>query len=336
MKTTEAPELRQLAASIAQQAGVSRDCSPWEVVEEQGLDRIGICEEQGGLSGSIRDVCHLIAALTEHGWDGPAVEATVAQMAIARRDRHASERRTTIAFADGEALSIADHGATGTLTTASWVRDAAALVVVTPDRVIEIGLDHRGVHVEHSQSVHGTPLAAVRLDQVPFQTLGGDLWSTTTTYRFGLISSAALVGGLRAAYEMTRNFVLTREQFGRPLARINSVGVNLARMRTEILMAEVALQRAVELDDPEGFDTAGRAAVCAARVSAGTAATTVSHLAHRLHGAMGITMEYPLHRHTTRLWELRDAGLPEAWWASQLGAMTTGGSESDLWDTLTA
>jgi alkylation response protein AidB-like acyl-CoA dehydrogenase len=32
----------------------------------------------------------------------------------------------------------------------------------------------------------------------------------------------------------------------------------------------------------------------------------VSHTAHRLHGAIGLTQEHPLHRHTLLLWEWRD------------------------------
>jgi acyl-CoA dehydrogenase len=41
--------------------------------------------------------------------------------------------------------------------------------------------------------------------------------------------------------------------------------------------------------------------VAHARITAATAATDVARLAHQLHGATGITREYPLHRLTRRL-----------------------------------
>jgi acyl-CoA dehydrogenase len=58
--------------------------------------------------------------------------------------------------------------------------------------------------------------------------------------------------------------------------------------------------------------------------------------AHQLHGAMGVTREYGLHRHTTMLWAGRDADIKEHRWRSSLGAMTTSVDEGSLWDEISA
>lgn len=66
------------------------------------------------------------------------------------------------------------------------------------------------------------------------------------------------------------------------------------------------------------------------------AATYVARLAHQLHGAMGITAEYPLHRLTRRLWAWRDTETAEHEWARRLGAATIAGGESALWTEISA
>ena len=56
--------------------------------------------------------------------------------------------------------------------------------------------------------------------------------------------------------------------------------------------------------------------VAAAKTLAGEAGIVAARTAHQVHGAIGVTMEYPLQRFTRRLWEwsLRDGSSAE--WAS--------------------
>jgi acyl-CoA dehydrogenase len=56
----------------------------------------------------------------------------------------------------------------------------------------------------------------------------------------------------------------------------------------------------------------------------------------QLHGAVGITREYALHRYTRQLWAQRDADQSEYEWTRRLGAMATAVDEATLWDQLTA
>ena len=59
-------------------------------------------------------------------------------------------------------------------------------------------------------------------------------------------------------------------------------------------------------------------------------------LAHQMHGAMGMTEEYPLHHYSRRLWAWRDAETSERAWTEILGAAATDGGEEALWERLTA
>jgi alkylation response protein AidB-like acyl-CoA dehydrogenase len=136
---------------------------------------------------------------------------------------------------------------------------------------------------------------------------------------------------------MTRGYVREREQFGRPLVGIPAVASSLAMMRVHVLQTRAALARATECwqaPDPVPARCANAAAV--ARLTAATAATDVARIAHQLHGAIGITREYPLHRLTRRLWAWRDADTAEHEWALSLGAATIAGGEPALWDEISA
>jgi len=56
--------------------------------------------------------------------------------------------------------------------------------------------------------------------------------------------AAALTGAVEGAYELTRAYVNTREQFGRPLARIPAVAAKLAIIKTSVIQCDAALARA--------------------------------------------------------------------------------------------
>jgi Acyl-CoA dehydrogenase, C-terminal domain len=69
-------------------------------------------------------------------------------------------------------------------------------------------------------------------------------------------------------------------------------------------------------------------AAAIAFTAAATAATAVARLAHQLHGAIGVTAEYSLHRWTTRIWSARDWPRPQAEWIATLGCTQT---EEQAW-----
>ena len=59
-------------------------------------------------------------------------------------------------------------------------------------------------------------------------------------------------------------------------------------------------------------------------------------IAHRLHGAIGFTMEYPLNHLTRRLMGWRSEFGGDAEWQRKLGRMASAGGSRALWQTLTA
>jgi acyl-CoA dehydrogenase len=130
---------------------------------------------------------------------------------------------------------------------------------------------------------------------------------------------------------------MEREQFGAPLVKIPAVSSTLAQMAVRTRFAQSALDRATAAcSDAHTSELHRFGAVSAARIGAAAAATLVARTSHQLHGAVGITAEYDLHRYTSKLWALRDADQSESAYSGRLGARVRDEGEIELWESISA
>jgi alkylation response protein AidB-like acyl-CoA dehydrogenase len=101
-----------------------------------------------------------------------------------------------------------------------------------------------------------------------------------------------LLGMLDRAMEMTRSYVLDRQQFGQQLSRFQSVQFQLTDAEVERVGVEELAKYAlwsIEVGRPEALDDA-----LALRLAAIEAAEVVFRICHQLHGAIGFCDETPL------------------------------------------
>jgi acyl-CoA dehydrogenase len=129
-----------------------------------------------------------------------------------------------------------------------------------------------------------------------------------------------MAAALQRTAELTIDYAGRRVQFGQPIARFQAVQTHLARLASEAQRVAVVVDAAQaalgEQDDPQ-LDPA---LTGAARTLAGEAAIVCARAAHQVHGAIGVTMEYPLQRFTRRLWEWEAGDGTAMRWARRLGA----------------
>ena len=177
-----------------------------------------------------------------------------------------------------------------------------------------------------------------------------------------------LVGAGEAALALTIGHVIEREQFGAPLAAVPAVKSWIARMRMQLDLAVESYDRALEIagdgllapgadsaasrvgEEAAGSPTAEAEAVGAsgtgitdaraaaalsAKAIAAQAGGLIAAQAHQLHGAIGITAEYPLHHLTQLIWATRDSGTSEHAALVELGRLALTGGEPVIWDHLT-
>jgi alkylation response protein AidB-like acyl-CoA dehydrogenase len=301
----------------------------WAVLVELGLPLVGVDEAHGGSGGTVADLAVLVRALARHAISTPLIENAVANWVVARSRGE-----------PGPGLRTISLGARG---GAGWARHAGQIVLYRDGAALLADARGPGTVIEPGSNLAGEPWDAVRLDGAAPAVLDGAPSAPQARARLGLLRAAALTGAVEGAYELTRGHVTTREQFGRPLVRIPAVAASLARVKAALIQCDAALERACALDlagEPGGpggpADPDPVPAAAAARVIAGRAATEAARIAHQLHGAIGVTAEYPLHRFTRRLWAWRDADTTEREWSVLLGERAARGGEAALWEDLTA
>ncbi|MDF3305281.1 acyl-CoA/acyl-ACP dehydrogenase [Rhodococcus sp. T2V] len=333
---TERESLQELiadlvAAAPAAESGPSPDL--WAKVEELGLGAVAVDESCGGSGGSVDDLVVIVEALARHGQGLPIIEINTARWILGESGTavDGSGVPTAVLTDLTEEQLLADGLS---IRSVVWGRHAG-VVVLCPraGRPVLVRTDDSAVGIEECVDLSGTPDDTVTVGSSGSREVLDHAPSPEAIRaRFALMQSAALVGAVRGAYELTREYVKTREQFGAPLIKIPAVAGSLATIRTKVLEGEAALESALSAWPGEFSGSA--TPIFSARVVAARCATETARLAHQLHGAMGVTSEYPLHRFTVKLWAWRDAGLPETEWARLVARSAVERGEEWVWTEL--
>lgn len=327
-----ARELTDLVRSLARDVDVSPDgkLTPlWHQVQELGLVGIGIPEEKGGSGGGLADLMVVIRELARAGIATPLVEASTAALTVGMAEQGSFD---TVVIKRGVGLD--NPASTVDLGIVPFAQQARRVIVVGDVDVAVLALADAAV--DPVDDMAGMPAGRVRGNRAACVVSAG-VDRETVIARLTLARSASLLGNGWGAHELTRGYVVGRHQFGAPLIKIPAVSASLAQMVVRIRAAQSALDRAVAVCDVPGSPPMQRlGAVASARIAAAQAATVVASTTHQLHGAVGITLEYGLHRYTRALWAQRDADHSERDWGAHLGATAVAVDENTLWDQLTA
>lgn len=114
--------------------------------------------------------------------------------------------------------------------------------------------------------------------------------------RYGIAWGA--IGAAMDCYEAARKYAAERIQFGKPIASFQLIQKKLAEMLTEITKAQLLTWRLGVLKN-EGKATTAQ--ISMAKRNNVAMALDVAREARQIHGAMGITGEYPMMRHLMNL-----------------------------------
>ncbi|AXI76165.1 acyl-CoA dehydrogenase family protein [Peterkaempfera bronchialis] len=104
--------------------------------------------------------------------------------------------------------------------------------------------------------------------------------------------AAELIGVCQSALDLAVQHTSARFQYGRPLATFQAVRHRLSESHVALEAARATLGVA--------WDDGGAWAARVAKIRAGQAQEQVTRAALQVFGAMGLTLESPLHRHVTR------------------------------------
>ncbi len=307
------PMLQETAARILTDLRNDADAL-WSTLEENGLTRAWVSEEDGGFGLTPADGFGLIRLAGAHAAPVPFAETLVATWFLTEANLPAPSGQMSI-FIDG-----VQRGAP--------FGETAEHVVRVHGRSVSL---HRGRLNEPIDSVGEDPLSdASKLsdDIIETSQIGADIGVL-----FGALARAAQIcGALDAVLDLTISFAEQREQFGRPLTKFQAIQHLLSEMGAEAAAAGAAIDAAVA--SVRRDCALDETAIAVAKHRASMAAGIVSEHAHQVHGAIGYTQEYELGRFTRRLWRWREDFGGETFWANALGRAALA-EPGPLWQMIT-
>lgn len=177
---------------------------------------------------------------------------------------------------------------------ARWLPGARAAVCVRGDKVEWAPLSDGDVATVDSP--FGYPVGRLGTpDALTWQAADVDAGALRRLWRLGV--AAELAGCQDAGLQAVVTHVRDRRQFGRPLGAFQAVQHRLANVAVQVEAGRwLALQAAHTGRDADAACALAHAQQCT---------STVVYDLHQFMGAMGLTLEHPLHRWTTRAKMLR-------------------------------
>ena len=307
----------------------------WRTLSETGLTLAGIPESLGGSGGQIQDSLMVIREAAKFGAPLPLAETFIAAHLLQSvGEPAAGNAPLTVAAGDFE---IDSHfmltGCADNVAFSRWCKDVVFIARKNSGPVLcRVPIDQ--FEISQGSNMAGEPRDGISAN---FTIMENQIFETSTDpsselFLLGAITrSVMMAGALESALELSVEYALQRNQFGRPIARFQAVQQQLAifagEVAASIRAADALVESAGRLDEME---------VAVAKSRIGEAVGISAEIAHQVHGAMGYTMEHNLNHRTRRLWCWRDEYGNERYWQQVLGKQITAVSADELWPMIVA
>ncbi|MEI8301788.1 MAG: acyl-CoA dehydrogenase family protein [Burkholderiales bacterium] len=298
--------------------------SLWAQCHELGLAQACATETAGGSALGWSAVRGLIEACGEHAVPVALPERLAAQLVA---------RSAGLALPDHPEITLA----VGRREGADLLADAVA--GAQPGGLVLLGVDGQVLLLPvaaASQSPGansaGEPRPDLRWAGAASGLAQAPRAGTDPLLALAAIRVAQSAGALRRVLALSVGYANDRAQFGKPIGKFQAVQQQLAVAAEWSAMAGMGSLLALA-DDDCALD---EDRVASARAVACTAAEEVSGIAHAVHGAIGVTIEYDLQLFTRRLKGWAAEAGSARYWAGRLGARVVAGAQPQVWDRVVA
>lgn len=300
----------------------------WARIAASGFADALVAEAQGGGGLTLAEAFALFELEGRHLLPLPLGQTLLVRAALARAG---------VAAPEG-AIAIAQQvrwGAEGAITCANtplgWVAewvvvDRAGVAQAVVDRAVagNAAGEHRDADARGGWLL--LPTAAARRQRSGIHgSLRADLhWKAQPAEAIAVasaidwraagaaVAAAQMAGAMARVLQMSVAFANQREQFGRPIGKFQAIQHQLAVMAEQVSASHMAAQIGCCAPMGASLPEPLRAALAKARCS--EAAPLVAHIAHAVHGAIGVSADLDLQLFTRRLHEWRaDYGAEQHW-----------------------
>ena len=315
--------------------------SQWLKLENLGIDNLFVPEEQGGFSGTWEDARIVFYLAGRHAIALPICETIVAKKILIDLNLPVPEGPITIGMNNLGRLIVKDHKRSsplfsGCLTAVPWGSQSKSVVTFCDDPTgskLLILRPQDGQITGGRSNEAGEPRETMEFDNVNVLGIAESPQSSQQLMRIGALMRASQISGaLDSALELSITHTKNREQFGRPLAKFQAIQQQLAIFAEECAAVNCATLAAARSEDIGNslFE------IAATKLRANRSIGVATSIAHQVHGAIGFTSEYKLHRFTQRLWSWRSEFGNDRFWSKSLGQQVLAAKEGGFWEFITA
>ena len=283
----------------------------WAELAELGVLGALFTEEQGGFGGAGFDISVVFEELGRAGVVEPVLDSALMGgrlLAAAGRSDMVDEviaGSVQLAVAHGEpgGRYDMDHVQTtanaGTLTGRKAVvmnAEAADHLIVSARDGDAIGLylvagDAPGLDIQGYPLLAGGRAGEVALDKTPAEPLGLTLADFETVNNLALVAiSAEALGAMETATALTKDYLMTRKQFGRPIGTFQALAHRMSDLLIELEQVRSAVINAAGNLYAHDRDLH----LSATKNLIGRAGRLVAEESIQMHGGIAMTQEYEL------------------------------------------
>lgn len=314
----------------------------WQQVEENGLPRVLVPEDRGGVGGGWVEAQAVLRAAGRYQAPIPLAEAVLAGWLLSQAELDMPDGVVGIApVRREEVLELRRDGdgwrLSGTATRVPWANRAGHLAVLAQHQgdsyvaLVEAG----NWSSEADSNIAAEPRNTCRFDNAAVLDAARVELPADALYSAGALARATqIAGALEFLLEESVTYANDRVQFGKAIGKFQAVQQELARLAGEVAAAGAAAESAAHaMDRAATFGDAGFE-IAVAKIRASEAASIATSIAHQAHGAIGFTYEHALHFATRRLWSWRAEFGSETYWSERLGRELAGRGADALWPYL--
>jgi acyl-CoA dehydrogenase len=314
---------------LTSDARIGFDSEVWALVEESGFDRLLLPEEHGGAGDAFAEAVTVAVSAGRYASAVPLVETLMANWSLSRAKLQVSRGVKSFVVCEPSIYERVEDGAIRLHKDllVHWAPVADQIVFVLRGAEGECSL----AIAESAQGANGTSLAGEPLTVVHAGTelrfIAVELFRDAD-FALGLaaiLKSATMSGAVATVLDLSIEYANSRKQFGRTIGAFQAVQHMVVSIASEKAAMDAALEYAVKVLPKHPIWAAGLA-----KSRASEAAAVVCASSHQLHGAMGFTREYSLHRFSRRLWAWREEYGNEMVWNHRIG-LTALSNAHDLW-----
>ena len=299
----------------------------WDQLETQGLLQPSAIAEGDGTAEGLEIEAAVLRATAATAVPLPVAETALAGWFLKQHGIESPGGVLTVAsFANNENLSFEGGHVSGTLERVPWGSHSAGVVALAGGKLVLLNPGSASI-------TPGMNMANESRDTLVFNgasplAVGNAADYEKTLARCAAVRALQMAEAAARVLEISVEYAGQRKQFGKPIGGFQAIQHQLAAAAGEVASARVAAQQAyIALAASKNVIFA-----CAiAKARANEAAGNVARIGHQVHGAIGFTQEYQLHRFTRRIQSWRGEFGASAFWNRRLGELVLAETNRSLW-----